>query len=475
MNAIVWFRQDLRFRDNPALHHAAKNHENLFAVYIYSPGDQGKWPAGSSAKWWLQESLTSFAKQIQDRRGNLHIAEGSAKDILIDLCQKENISAIYCNRCYEPCLLKQEKVLKEAFAKKEISLHVFDGNMLLPPHRLRTKEENVYQVYTPFWKALEKESIEHPLPIPYNLRFEKFSAKSLPIQKLALNPSWNLKQIPKVWKPGEEAAQNKFRYFLHNKIEDYKKLRDYPAEEGTSRLSPHLHLGEISPKEIWHKIMEETQENPSKSASCYLQELVWREFSYYLLVHFPDTPEKNLKPQFDSFPWEKNQRLLKAWQKGETGVPIVDAAMKQLWETGWMHNRLRMIVGSYLIKDCFIHWLEGAKWFWDTLVDADLASNTMGWQWVAGCGADAAPFFRVFNPYTQAGKFDSSGDFIRKYLPQLKKLPDEHLYDPSKAPEEVLRDAGVQLDDNYPRKIVDHDVARKKALEAFENVKKSKS
>ncbi|GAB4192532.1 MAG: deoxyribodipyrimidine photo-lyase [Simkaniaceae bacterium] len=468
MAGLLWFRQDLRLKDNPALHNCAKENNKIFAAYIYAPKEQGNWEMGGAAKWWLHKSLQALEAKIKNQKGRLFVEKGKASTLLKKLCKAEKITSVYCNRCYEPFFIEQEEDVRKKLAEEGIVLKVFDGNLLIPPEKIRSKQGNIYQVYTPFWKTLRKEEIQKAAPQPRNLQFEKSILAGKTIDQLKLFPSWNLKEIPAVWAPGEDAAQNKWRYFFKNKITNYKRDRDFPAKDATSRLSPHLHFGEISPREIWHKALEEG----SSSAGCFLQELAWREFSYHLLFHFPYTAQKNLKSKFSRFPWQKNKKLLTAWQKGKTGVPIVDAGMRELWQTGWMHNRVRMIVASFLIKDCLIHWLEGAKWFWDTLVDADLANNTMGWQWTAGSGADAAPFFRIFNPYTQAEKFDPEGAYIKKYLPELSQLPLKYLYDPSKAPKDVLENAGVSLGKSYPKPIIDHSAARKKTLSLFKKIKK---
>ncbi len=434
---IVWFQNDLRLSDHPALDAAAKSGHPILPVYICSPQDDHPWEPGAASRWWLHYSLLAFKKETP-----LVIRKGPILSALKKLVREVDAEAVYFHYQYNS---QDTEILAE------LPSLAFHGNLLCPPGEIRT-----YQVFTPFFNALQKEIITQPLPKPAQLRWAK-RVPSLAVGDLKLLPRipW-YKEFP--WKPGEDYAQQTLKRFLKSGAKNYAKARDYPGLAGTSLLSPHLHFGEISPRQIWHA---------AKKYPAYIRQIAWREFSYHLLAAFPKTPLSPLRENFRTFPWKKTPRTLRLWQKGMTGFPIVDAGMRQLWHTGWMHNRVRMIVASFLVKDLLIPWQDGAKWFWDTLVDADLANNTFGWQWVAGCGADAAPYFRIFNPILQGEKFDPKGNYIRRFVPELKNLPDKFLHAPWMASPEVLQKAGIKLGVTYPKPVVDHAQARKQALEAF--------
>jgi deoxyribodipyrimidine photo-lyase len=434
MSAIVWFRQDLRLEDHYPLLMAMETKLPLILVYIHEPTKH--WSVGRAAQWWLEQSLKAFQKSIDDKGGKLHIYSGKTDEIMETLIQKHAVEAIFYGANYEPDERQIENKVEKLCKKYTIPSHRYHHNILYNPEVVLTKEGKPYQVYTPFWNRTQQFAPpEMPLSAPRSLE-NCIRAHSDSIDSLHLKQTWNLHQIPKVWEPGEHGAKKRLKTFIStDRVLEYHHDRDFPAIEGTSRISPHLHLGEISPRTLWHEC---------HNSLIYRKEVVWREFAKHLLYHFPFTTDKPLKPEFEAFEWDYNKKRLDAWKRGETGYPIVDAGMKELWETGWMHNRVRMIVGSFLIKDLRIHWLEGAKWFWDCLVDADLASNTLGWQWVGGCGADAAPFFRIFHPELQQAKFDPTHAYIDHWV--KKQAP----------------------------KIVDHDEARKLALEAYHKIAKSK-
>lgn len=471
--AIIWFRQDLRTQDNPALNSAYEDSKPVIPVYIYDEEAAGDWAFGGAAKWWLHRSLEKLKENLS---GHLILRKGNALDELQDVIEKSGADTVYWNRCYEPWRIKRDMNIKKTLKDMDLNVQSFNGCLLYEPQNVLKDDGTPYLVYTPFFKnaCLKKNGDPpKPSPRPERLTYGDDNVKSLEIDDLGLLPDHDWYQkLEQYWTPGEDGAATRLDDFLDGALSRYDKGRDRPDKAGTSRLSPHLHWGEISPREVWHAVRARQQaENLGKDAETFLSELGWREFSYNLLYHFPDFPDKNHKDKFDAFPWEKDDNALKKWNWGNTGYPIVDAGMRQLYEEGWMHNRVRMIVGSFLVKDLRIHWLDGEKWFWDCLVDADLASNSAGWQWVAGCGADAAPYFRIFNPVRQSEKFDPNGDYIRHYVPELKNLDKKHIHAPWDAPDDVLDNAGITLGEDYPEPMVDHSEERDKALKAFQSIK----
>lgn len=458
MTIIIWFRQDLRLHDNPALYSAIKRGA-IVPIYVYSQDEEGKWPLGAASKWWLHQSLSSLEKSLIDLGGSLCYRIGPHLNSLLEIAELTQAEAVFWNRRYEPEGAVHDRQLQRDLEKAGLTVETFNGNLLVEPWEVSNKQKQPFKVFTPFWKTAEKHSIRDVIPLPSKINF-KNDTPSVKLQALQLESKHEWTEgLRDAWQPGEAHALRKIKLFFNKKVEDYQQLRDFPAIDGVSRISPHLHFGEISPVQIWHI-------RKSHSAH-YIRQLYWREFSYYILYHFPFTANKPLRKAFANFPWSNNPSQLKAWQKGQTGYPIIDAGMRQLWKTGWMHNRVRLLVASFLTKDLMIPWQQGAKWFWDTLVDADLANNTMGWQWTAGCGADAAPYFRIFNPTSQSERFDKEGDYIRQWVPELQRLSARWIHNPSHAPAEVLANAGVELGGNYPWPIVDHEYARKNALEAF--------
>jgi deoxyribodipyrimidine photo-lyase len=362
-----------------------------------------------------------------------------------------------------------------------VAVESFNAALWHEPWTILNKSGKPFQVFTPFWRhCLAQSDPPAPLPAPRRLAVPMKWPKSLALEELGLEPRINWAEgLRAAWQPGEAGAAGNLKKFLTSAFADYSEQRNRPDLVGTSQLSPHLHFGEISPQQIWHGLTSLAEKRNLPAAdwrgSQFVAEIGWREFAHHLLYHFPHTPTEPLRPDFTKFPWRKNAAWLKAWQHGRTGYPLVDAGMRELWTTGWMHNRVRMIVASFLVKDLLLDWREGARWFWDTLVDADLASNTLGWQWVAGCGADAAPFFRVFNPTAQGEKFDPHGDYVRRWCPELAKLPTEWIHQPDQAPSEVLKVAGVKLGRDYPEPIVSHAIAREVALEAFAQIRRGTS
>lgn len=457
--AIVWFRQDLRVEDNPALYEACEKHASVLPVYIWSPEEESPWAPGGASKWWIHHSLKALQQDLKKIGLDLVIRTGDSQKQLESLIQETSAKAVYWNRRYEPAIIERDKRIKKEL---KATTESFNGSLLWEPWTICNNAGAPYKVFTPFYKTcLADVDPSPPLSIPKKSKSPK--VESIQIEDLKLLPRihWD-EGIAQMWTPSAHAAKERLAYFLEEHASLYDKDRDFPAVDGVSRMAPFLHHGNISARMIWHA----SKDQP------YLRQLVWREFAHHLLYHFPNTPEQPLRPEFAKFPWVYNQDHLEAWQKGMTGYPIVDAGMRQLWKIGYMHNRVRMIVGSFLVKDLLISWNEGAAWFWDTLCDADLANNTLGWQWIGGCGADAAPYFRIFNPITQGEKFDAKGEYVREWVPELAGLPDDYIHKPWEAPPDVLRSAGVQLGKTYPMPIVDHAEARKAALVALEKIKK---
>ena len=470
--AIHWFRQDLRLSDNPALDSAAQ-YETLIPIYILDEVNSGEFKMGAASKWWLHQSLTKLNESLD---GKLLVYQGNPHEILNKLIEEQEVSYVTWNRCYEPWRIDRDKEIKRNFEDKNVAVESFSASLLWEPWTISKDDGTPYRVFTPFYKKGCLNSEEPRLPAGKvdlsNLYSEDLSSDSITDLNLLPTIKW-YKSFEEEWNPGEIGAEQNLNSFLDSGLLNYKEGRNFPSQEFVSRLSPHLHFGEISPNEVWYRA--KTKEGISgieKSLAHFHSELGWREFSYYLLYHFPDLPNKNFQEKFDIFPWQENEEFLALWQKGNTGYPIVDAGMRELWQTGYMHNRLRMIVGSFLVKNLLIDWRFGERWFWDCLVDADLASNSASWQWVAGSGADAAPYFRIFNPITQGLKFDPEGEYTKKYVPELRNLPNKYLFSPWEAPENILADAGIELGKNYPKPMVDLKLSRETALEAFATTKK---
>lgn len=464
---VVWFRQDLRIRDNPALLAAHQTGHPIVPLFILDEENCGEWKLGGASRWWLHESLKALNEAF---KGQLCFKAGSAQKILVDLLEGAGAEAIYWNRSYEPWRISSDAHIQEILQTKGIEVHTFNGALLFEPQTALKSDGTPYKVFTPFYqKGCLGNSNEprRPSKAPKDLRLSTHRGVALIDLKLLPAVPWH-KKFMNHWKPGETGAQARLKAFLKNGLKQYKEGRNYPSGNNVSRLSPHLHFGEISPNEVWYAAKQRMgTEGWRKDGETFLSELGWREFSHSLLFHFPDLPRKNLQKKFNKFPWRKDQKSLKRWQQGQTGYPIVDAGMRELWETGYMHNRVRMIVGSFLVKNLMLHWHLGEDWFWDTLVDADLANNSASWQWIAGCGADAAPYFRIFNPVTQGKKFDQTAEYVRRFIPELKKMPVKYLHNPWEAPEKVLVEAGVQLGENYPLPIVTLGDSRERALKAF--------
>ncbi len=475
---IVWFRNDLRLQDQPAYYHACRSNKPIIPVYLFS--DQDANSLGSASKVWLHHSLYALQQSLHKHHLRLILRKGEPLSNLSQLLLETGADEVCWNRCYDPQTLKEDKNIETKLNAQGFKTNVFNGSLLVEPWAMKTKQGTPYKVFTPFWKSFSTWFNTHtPLPQDWKATIPERWPNSLSIEQLVLMPKkTGYTPIEETWKMGEEAAYDRLQRFLDHHLEQYEITRNDPSIWGTSRLSPYLHYGEISPRQIWDAVTEKIStlrlETMKTSARFFLREMVWREFGHHLLYHFPDMVCHSMRKEFTRFPWVENQELLKCWQKGKTGYPLVDAGMRELWHTGWMHNRVRMIVGSFLVKDLLIPWQQGERWFWDTLVDADQASNSMNWQWVAGCGVDASPFFRIFNPVTQSEKFDPQGKYLRQWLPEVRELDDKWIHKPWEASSAVLDRAGICLGKNYPWPVVDHRFARQKALEAFESIKKSK-
>ncbi len=479
MNSLVWFRLDLRLADNPAVAAAAKGGGAVVPVFIWSPEDEAPWQPGAASRWWLHQSLDALDARLRSVGSRLVVRRGPALEILRALAMETGSHAVFWNRRYEPAVIARDKVIKEALRVDGIEADSFNAALLHEPWTIQNQSKKPFQVFTPFWKnCLSQPDPAEPLLAPPRMLAPTKWPESLALDELSLEPRINRTDgFRSAWQPGEAGAAAALKQFLARAFDDYSGQRNRPDVAGTSRLSPHLHFGEIGPRQVWHDLacMAEKRKLPAANwrGSQFLAELGWREFAHHLLYHFPHTPTEPLRVDFKNFPWRKDAGRLTAWRRGRTGFPIVDAGMRELWTTGWMHNRVRMIVASFLVKDLLADWQEGARWFWDTLVDADLAQNTLGWQWTAGCGADAAPFFRVFNPTSQGEKFDPYGDYVRRWCPELGKLPAKWIHQPGNAPPEVLRAAGVELGRNYPEPIISHAIARDVALAALARIKRT--
>ena len=476
MTTLVWFWQDLRLKDNPALYQAIEQSDAVIPVFIWAPEEEGEWAPGGASKWWLHHSLEALQSDLRQHESRLILRQGKSMEVLLELIEETGAEAVYWNTRYVPALRQRDKDIEKQLRSENIDVATFASRLLHDPDAVRTTSDGPYHVYTPFWRKLEDTlEVAATLPMPSFDDAESPSSwpASLNLDDLDLLPEVDWAEgLREMWTPGEKHAHERLSHFLDTSLSDYGDERDRPDHDGTSTLSPHLCHGELSPRQVWNAVKTRIGDDTTESeAEAFLRQIIWRDFSYHLLHHYPETPTEPLKEKYNKFPWKENEEALTAWQKGLTGYPIVDAGMRQLWHTGWMHNRVRMIVASFLTKDLLIPWQEGAKWFWDTLVDADLANNTMGWQWAAGSGADAQPFFRIFNPISQGEKHDPDGAYVRRWVPELADLPDDYLHKPWEAPEDVLEEAGISLGEDYPRPIVDHAKAREAALEAYEKVR----
>ncbi|CAM0997237.1 Deoxyribodipyrimidine photo lyase [Rhodanobacter sp. Root179] len=461
--ALMLFRRDLRLADNPAWSSACAEHAHVLPVFIHA--DDEACAAGSASRWWLHHALRALDRDLRDAGAALHLRRGELLAVLRELIRRSGAGAVYWNRLYEPAAIERDTQLKSALRQDGIAVHTHNAALWCEPWRIATGQGQPYKVFTPYWRKLrpELQPVE-PLPAPRVPGWRELPG-GVPLDALELLPrvDW-AGGLHAHWQPGETGARDLLEIFADDAISDYAHARDLPARHGTSRLSPHLHFGEISPRQIHFELDRRARATDAQrrpDLEPFLRELGWREFAHHLLFHFPHTPTENFNPRFDDFAWAAaDEVVIERWQRGRTGIPLVDAGMRELWHTGWMHNRVRMIVASFLTRNLRQHWLHGARWFHDTLVDADLANNTLGWQWVAGCGADAAPYFRVFNPLTQAKKFDPDGAYLRRWLPELADAPVALLHEPWK-------DAALLRRSGYPAPMVDLGQSRQQALDAY--------
>jgi len=477
--ALMWFRRDLRLADNPAWQALIDGGHTPIPVYIHDDPD-ADWPPGEASAWWLHHSLISLQQSLRKYGSDLLIFQGNPESLLPGLLKQARTDRLAWNRCYEPAWTARDVRIRQTLEHKGYRISCHNAALLREPRELLKKDGTPYRVFTPFWKKLHsigpgREVITTPERAP---AFDtgRFT-DSLSVDSLKLLPAVNWdKAFYAHWQPGEDGAWKALQTFHDDKLLDYPLHRDMPAYSGTSRLSAHLHFGEISALQIWDRLSSLAATTTSRgylpATESWLRQLAWREFSHHLLYHFPSMPMESMDRRFNAFPWKSNYRdELQRWQRGQTGIPLVDAGMRELWTTGYMHNRVRMIVASFLVKNLLIPWQEGAHWFWNTLVDADLANNTMGWQWCAGCGADAAPFFRIFNPVLQGEKFDREGRYIRRWLPELARLENRHLHKPWTAAPSVLAAAGIVPGKDYPEPVVDLQDSRRRALSAWDQVR----
>ena len=471
--AIVWFRRDLRLHDNPALTAASEHCDQVMPVFIHAPEEELPWSPGAASQWWLHESLGGLQNSLVKLNGSLVIARGSSLSELIRLIEAQGVTHVYWNRLYEPALIDRDREVIKALTARGIECKSYNASSLTKPETILTNKGSAYKVFTAYWRVAKPDlySAAAPLPSPTKVNWIDCRTESKNLEDLGLMPAnpW-YHGLAAVWKPGEEGAHQNLERFLAGALGSYNDKRDFPAQAGTSRLSPHLHFGEISPRQILWPLLNLLEQQPALSTHLdrFLAELGWREFAQYVLFHNPETQDRALDQRFEGIAWKAgktDEGRLSQWQRGKTGIPIVDAGMRELWHTGWMHGRVRMIVASFLTKNLGIHWLEGARWFWDTLVDADLANNTLGWQWTAGCGVDAAPYFRVFNPVRQTERFDAQLAYIHRWLPELVQGTDKRLLQLD------LSGTSPDTETPYPEPMVDLSGSRQKALSRWQKIR----
>ena len=471
--SIVWFRQDLRLNDNPALEFAT-SFGDVLPIYIFDEVSASYSHLGKASLWWLTQSLRSLDKAMN---GALCIFKGDPLKVIEKLIVEEKINNIFWNRCYEPWQVVRDKAIKSKVKKLGAQVKSFNGFLLYEPWEVTKSDGSPYKVFTPFYKRYKAKGISQKISTENirNLRFAPISSENRTISSLNFfKENDGSANFSSHWSPGEKGGKQALELFLDNGLHLYKLGRDFPGKDAVSKISPYLHFGELSPNHVWHAVHNfAASANLETQAEHFHRELVWREFSYSLLHYFPELTFKNLNTRFNNFPWKKNTQFIDKWRAGMTGYPLIDAGMRELACTGYMHNRVRMVTASFLVKNLLIDWRIGAEWFWESLVDADLANNSCSWQWVAGSGADAAPYFRIFNPVTQSKKFDPDAKYIKRWIPELEKCPNKYIHDPSSAHPSELRCFGIILNQDYPSAIVDLKASREAALAAYRSLQKT--
>ena len=468
--ALYWLRRDLRLTDNPALQYACERADRVVLAYIHAPDEEQPWQPGAASQWWLHHSLTSLNEALAKRNQRLIVRTGPSLAALRDLIRESEATLVVWNRLYEPAIVARDTKVKVSLQEDGVEVESHNAALLFEPWAIRTQQGTPFKVFTPYWRvcAAQLDQVAPPLPAPKTIGTLDRQLVTGTLDSLQLLPTvaWDI-GIAAKWQPGERGALRRLQIF-EGVSDQYPDARDRPAVAGTSLLSPHLHFGEISPRQLCAALLGTTHTaRNAQGVAAFLRELGWREFAHHLLYHFPQTTDEPFNSKFIGLKWKKDSAGLRAWQGGKTGIPLVDAGMRELWTTGTMHNRVRMIVASVLTKNLGIHWREGARWFWETLVDADLASNSLGWQWVAGSGADAAPYYRIFNPVLQSERFDGEGIYLRRWLPEIGRLSNKHIHSPWTASEDELTKAGITLGKTYPRPIVDLKASRDAALQNY--------
>ncbi len=470
--AVVWFRRDLRLADNPALDSALSCAEKVVLLYIHAPHEEHPWCPGAASNWWLHHSLQAMRRELKQCNADLVIRRGDSLTVLDEIRRKVGAEGVFWNTLYEPAMKRRDQQARHALRTHGLQVRCFNGTLLREPGDVLKKDGTPYRVFTPFSKCYQGLELPAPLPAPARIRSAHGRLDSLDVSALGLLPALRWYDgLQETWQPGEEGARIRLNVLSGAFLDTYPAERDIPALEGSSMLSPHLHFGEVSPSRVWQATDVRPEPAPgvvgNMPAWSFRRQLVWRDFAHHVLWNNPHTSDRPFNRKFEGFNWESDPALLERWKRGETGIPIVDAGMRQLWHTGWMHNRVRMIAASVLCKNGLVPWQEGARWFWDTLVDADLANNSMGWQWVAGCGADAAPYFRIFSPVRQGRRFDPQGRYVKRWVPELEMVPKSHVHDPWNMPATISGASGILTGKDYPAPALDLSGSRHRAFERF--------
>jgi deoxyribodipyrimidine photo-lyase len=475
--AIVWFRRDLRLADQPALRAALEGGNAVVPVYVHAPDEDGPWAEGGASRWWLHHSLTALDASLRERGSRLVVMRGPALDALLAVARATGATAVHWNRRYEPLAIARDTRVKAALRDAGLAAESHNGSLMFEPWTVQTGDGRPYRVFTPFWRNCRArvDAIPPPSSAPRAIPLPANAPEGIAVDALELAPRirWDAGLLA-AWQPGEAGAYARLEAFCDGTVGGYATSRDRPDQVGTSRLSPHLHFGELSPVQALAAVQRRNGDATaglSTGAESFVRELGWREFAHHLLFHFPHTVDAPMDARFERLEWRDDAAGLRAWQRGMTGYPIVDAGLRELWHTGWMHNRVRMIVASLLTKNLGVHWAQGLRWFHDTLVDADLANNVLGWQWVAGCGADASPYYRIFNPVLQTERYDPDRAYVRRWIPEIARLPNDWIHRPWEAPEAVLSAAGVRLGTTYPAPVVEFRGSRERALAQWARLK----